>query len=144
MSLNLLAWNPRKGAYISSVKDTAVKSTCARRTQRCGSCGMLSLRQSISRNAQDNALGDRTSSAGAGLKSIGGVLALMAANVTLVLALRPSALAATDFCPGGTLDQGAPLGKTGPDLVITNMICTVDGTKAPYNFHNVTSCKPER
>ncbi len=27
--------------------------------------------------------------------------------------------------------------RQGPDLVITKMTCTVDGTKGPYNFHNV-------
>ena len=42
-----------------------------------------------------------------------------------------------DNCPGGTLDQGAPIGQQGPDLVIANMTCTVDGTHATYNFHNV-------
>src|SRR5438128_2667697 len=42
-----------------------------------------------------------------------------------------------DACAGGILDQGAPLGQVGPDLVITNSTCTVDGTKGPYNFHNV-------
>jgi hypothetical protein len=98
---------------------------------------MLSLRQFVSRSTQDYALGDRSSSAGGGLKSMADVLALMAATVTLVLALCPAALAATDFCSGGILDQGAPLGTEGPDLVITNMTCTVDGTKKPYNFHNV-------
>jgi hypothetical protein len=44
-----------------------------------------------------------------------------------------------DFCTGGILDQGAPLGQPGPDLVIYNTTCTVDGS-APnhqYNFHNV-------
>ncbi len=44
---------------------------------------------------------------------------------------------AYDDCSTGVLDQGAPLGQVGPDLVISNMTCTVDGTKAPYNFHNV-------
>ncbi len=63
-------------------------------------------------------------------------LALFTA-LLVVSALSSRALAATDFCSGGTLDQGAPLGQVGPDLVITNMTCTVDGTKAPYNFHNV-------
>ena len=54
-----------------------------------------------------------------------------------VIALPPAAFANFDFCASEILDQGAPLGQQGPDLVITNMICTVDGTKAPYNFHNV-------
>jgi hypothetical protein len=54
-----------------------------------------------------------------------------------VIALCPAAFADFDFCAGGILDSGAPLGQQGPDLVITNMTCTVDGTKAPYNFHNV-------
>ena len=51
--------------------------------------------------------------------------------------LSPYAAADTDFCAGGILDQGAPLGQPAPDLVIFNMSCTVDGTKGPYNFHNV-------
>ena len=59
------------------------------------------------------------------------------AALLVVTALCPTAAAATDFCKGGTLDQGAPLGGIGPDLVITKMTCTVDGTKGPYNFHNV-------
>lgn len=42
-----------------------------------------------------------------------------------------------DNCQGGTLDQGAPLGQLGPDLVIASMTCTVDGQHGPYNFHNV-------
>jgi hypothetical protein len=54
-----------------------------------------------------------------------------------VIARCPAAFADFDFCAGGILDSGAPLGQQGPDLVITNMTCTVDGTKAPYNFHNV-------
>lgn len=54
--------------------------------------------------------------------------------LSLLLAVPATA---TDFCAGGVLDQGAPIGQTGPDLVITNMTCTVDGTHAPYNFHNV-------
>jgi hypothetical protein len=58
---------------------------------------------------------------------------------TLVLAgmLSLPAWAQPDMCAGGILDQGAALGTEGPDLVITNMTCTVDGTKSPYNFHNV-------
>src|SRR5580692_11828915 len=44
---------------------------------------------------------------------------------------------AVDFCSGGILDNGAPLGTIGPDLVINSMTCTVDGTNKPYNFHNV-------
>ena len=54
-----------------------------------------------------------------------------------VVVLSPAAAAITDFCAGGILDSGAPLNVQGPDLVITNMTCTVDGTKGPYNFHNV-------
>ncbi len=45
--------------------------------------------------------------------------------------------AQTDFCKGGTLDAGAPLGTVGPDLVITSTTCTVDGSSPTYNFHNV-------
>ena len=58
---------------------------------------------------------------------------------TLVLAgvLSSPAWAQPDMCAGGILDQGAALGTEGPDLVITNMTCTVDGTKSPYNFRNV-------
>jgi hypothetical protein len=63
--------------------------------------------------------------------------ALALGVMLVVIALCPAAFAAFDMCSGGILDQGAPLGQTGPDLVITNMTCTVDGTKAPYNFHNV-------
>jgi len=63
--------------------------------------------------------------------------AMLLAALLIVTALSPVALADTDFCSGGVLDSGAPLGQAGPDLVITNMTCTVDGTKAPYNFHNV-------
>jgi hypothetical protein len=69
-------------------------------------------------------------------KSIGAASAFVVAALLTVLAFCPAA-AATDFCSGGILDQGAPLGQLGPDLVITNMTCTVDGTQAPYNFHNV-------
>ncbi|HLI64277.1 MAG TPA: hypothetical protein VKV05_12830 [Terriglobales bacterium] len=69
-------------------------------------------------------------------KSAAAVACGLAAFVLLVVLLSTPA-AATDFCAGGILDQGAPLGQQGPDLVITNMTCTVDGTHAPYNFHNV-------
>jgi len=65
------------------------------------------------------------------------VFFLLCLLIVFVSALSSPALAATDFCSGGVLDQGAPLGQTGPDLVITNMSCLVDGTKSPYNFHNV-------
>ena len=51
--------------------------------------------------------------------------------------ISPLPAIAIDFCEGGVLDRGAPLGQEGPDLVITNMTCTVDGTQTPYNFHNV-------
>src|SRR5208282_2891831 len=71
------------------------------------------------------------------MKSAGVVLAAASVVFVAVTALCPVAAADTDFCTGGILDAGAPLGTTGPDLVITNMTCTVDGTKAPYNFHNV-------
>ena len=50
---------------------------------------------------------------------------------------RPEGDAATDFCSGGILSNGAPLGTIGPDLVISNMTCTVNGANGPYNFHNV-------
>src|SRR6516162_6836932 len=63
--------------------------------------------------------------------------ALALGVMLVVIGLCPAAFADFDMCFGGILDQGAPLGKQGPDLVITNMTCTVDGTKAPYNFHNV-------
>jgi hypothetical protein len=49
--------------------------------------------------------------------------------------LSPWAAAATDMCTGGILDGGNK--GTPPDLVITNMTCTVDGTHGPYYFHNV-------
>lgn len=65
-------------------------------------------------------------------------LAALFAVMVFVFALCPFAnAAAPDFCKGGILDNGAPLGVIGPDLVITKMTCTVDGSKGPYNFHNV-------
>jgi hypothetical protein len=71
------------------------------------------------------------------VKSTGTFLAVAVAVLITVTALCPAAAADNDFCQGGILDSGAPLGTTGPDLVITGMTCTVDGTKKPYNFHNV-------
>jgi len=65
------------------------------------------------------------------------VLAGILGTFLALTLLAPLASAANDFCAGGILDQGAPLGQVGPDLVIYNMTCTVDGTKGPYNFHNV-------
>jgi hypothetical protein len=66
------------------------------------------------------------------------MLAAMFVALLAVAALSPSAAAADpDFCAGGILDHGAPLGQQGPDLVITNMTCTVDGANQPYNFANV-------
>ena len=60
------------------------------------------------------------------------------AILVLMIALCASGFAqGPDMCTGGTLDAGAPLGQPGPDLVVTNMTCTVDGSHATYNFHNV-------
>ncbi len=70
-------------------------------------------------------------------RNIVNFLGAVSALILVTAALGASAFAATDFCSGGILDSGAPLGQQGPDLVITNMTCAVDGTKAPYNFHNV-------
>ena len=61
----------------------------------------------------------------------------MLALLLLTGFISPLPAIGIDFCEGGTLDRGAPLGQEGPDLVITNMTCTVDGTQTPYNFHNV-------
>ncbi len=48
---------------------------------------------------------------------------------------QPLAAQQFDSCKGGTLDSGT---KDNPqDLVVTNMTCTVDGTKGPYYFRNV-------
>src|SRR5208283_5964548 len=48
--------------------------------------------------------------------------------------LSPWAAAATDMCTGGILDGGSK--GNPPDLVVTNMTCTADGTHGPYYFHN--------
>src|SRR5271165_2582499 len=63
-------------------------------------------------------------------------LAAVFATLLAVTALLPSAAAQSyDFCTGGTLDGG---NQTSPqDLVITNMTCTVDGSKTSYYFGKV-------
>lgn len=72
------------------------------------------------------------------VESAGVTLAGAGAVLLTIIALCAAAVADTDFCSGGILDAGAPLGTQGPDLVITNMTCTVDGiVSKTYNFHNV-------
>jgi len=71
------------------------------------------------------------------VKFAGAASPVVVAVLVTVIALCPAAAADTDFCTGGTLDDGAPLGTQGPDLVITAMTCTVDGSHRTYNFHNV-------
>ncbi len=73
------------------------------------------------------------------VKSLGAASAVVVAVLLAITVLCPAAAADTDFCKGGTLDAGAPLGTTGPDLVIgPGVTCTVDGVISnTYNFHNV-------
>src|SRR5208282_2437653 len=71
------------------------------------------------------------------VKSAGATSPVLVAVLVAAIALRPAAGADTDFCTGGTLDAGAPLGTQGPDLVVTAMTCTVDGSHKTYNFHDV-------
>jgi hypothetical protein len=63
----------------------------------------------------------------------------MFAALLMAMAFCSAAAADTDFCAGGTLDAGAPLGTQGPDLVIgPGKTCTVDGkVSQTYNFNNV-------
>ena len=72
-------------------------------------------------------------------KSAGVFLAVAVAVLVGLTALCPAAAADNDFCSGGILDAGAPLGTMGPDLVIgPGVTCTVDGkVSQTYNFHNV-------
>ncbi len=69
-----------------------------------------------------------------------GMFASAAIAVLLAItALCPAVFADNDFCKGGILDAGAPLGTLGPDLVIgPGTSCTVDGKVwKTYDFHNV-------
>ena len=69
-----------------------------------------------------------------------GMFASAAIAVLLAItALCPAVFADNDFCKGGILDAGPPLGTQGPDLVIgPGTSCTVDGkVSKTYNFHNV-------
>ncbi len=56
-----------------------------------------------------------------------------------VTTLCPAVFADNDFCKGGILDAGPPLGSQGPNLIIgPGTSCTVDGkVSKTYNFHNV-------
>ncbi|MGA3210929.1 MAG: hypothetical protein ABSD20_06440 [Terriglobales bacterium] len=69
------------------------------------------------------------------LKTIGAVSSAAAGVIMAMMLFCPTASAATDFCVGGKLGAGS---KPDPqDLVIAGEICTVDGSKGSYYFHNV-------